>query len=518
MDCKRLAFVPDTPNDDLVLLHQFRVSETYGLHCHEFYEVFYVLGGQALHETGDASQVVSEGSLVFMRPDDAHCYKALNRDEFEFVNVNIAKPLALSAFRWLRIAPEVFDRPRLPPAVRLSGAQHEEMRRKFLDLSRLSPGTERRRSFCALIPEVLLLLLRSAEMERAPVMPPWLTELLQKLDEPDCFTRGLPALLQLTPYTQEHLTRSFRRYVHTTPTAYINQKRLSFAASLLAERELAPAEAAERAGFHNLSHFYHLFREQFGCTPLQFSSRRRDEQDAQTRRLRAISRRAEHACARSGAVRIPVESGLVAHYTAGGRTHIFLSLESAVTEERLAEVFARWDPRLTPGAYLHINADNAALLHAICRKYGRAPMRADCEFLLTPERLSHLRGEGPARLELRANLQDPACLHLLRLSLPFLTEEQLLDLASAQGFAARIDGQLVGAATCAVCGVDLMAVAPPFRRRGVAAQLLRAAAAQVFAEGGPFCSLFVPEAAQEGLAFVRALRLPQTGHEAIFSL
>ena len=87
---KRLPFVPDTPNDDLVLLHQYRVSETYALHRHEFYEVFYVLRGQALHEMDGSSQVVSEGTLVFIRPDDAHCYKVLNCDDFEFVNVNIA--------------------------------------------------------------------------------------------------------------------------------------------------------------------------------------------------------------------------------------------------------------------------------------------------------------------------------------------------------------------------------------------------------------------------------------------
>ena len=222
MDCERLPFVPDTPNDDLVLLHQYRVSETYALHRHEFYEVFYVLRGQALHEMDGSSQVVSEGTLVFIRPDDAHCYKVLNCDDFEFVNVNIAGSLAAQAFRWLRIPQESFDRPKLPPSIRLLGAQHEEMQRKFLELSRMSPGPERRRSFCALIPEVLLLLFTRADMERTPVMPPWLTEVLQKLDDPACFTQGLPELLRMTPYTQEHLTRSFRRYVHTTPTAYIN--------------------------------------------------------------------------------------------------------------------------------------------------------------------------------------------------------------------------------------------------------------------------------------------------------
>ena len=51
-----------------------------------------------------------------------------------------------------------------------------------------------------------------------------------------------------------------------------------------------------------------------------------------------------------------------------------------------------------------------------------------------------------------------------------------------------------------------------------AMQLLRAAAAQFFADGGDLCSLSLPEEAQEGLAFARGLSLAQTGHEAVFAL
>ena len=82
MTCERLPFIPDTPNDDLVLLHQFHVFETYGLHMHEFYEVFYVVHGQAMHEVNGSAQVVGEGSLVFIRPDDQHCYRYLARSDF----------------------------------------------------------------------------------------------------------------------------------------------------------------------------------------------------------------------------------------------------------------------------------------------------------------------------------------------------------------------------------------------------------------------------------------------------
>ena len=101
MTCERLSFIPDTPNDGLVLLHQFHVFETYGLHMHEFYEVFYVVRGEAMHEINGSAQVVGEGSLVFIRPDDRHCYRYLARSDFEFINVNIAPELTERTFSFL---------------------------------------------------------------------------------------------------------------------------------------------------------------------------------------------------------------------------------------------------------------------------------------------------------------------------------------------------------------------------------------------------------------------------------
>ena len=517
MDCERLPFVPDTPNDDLVLLHQYRVSETYALHRHEFYEVFYVLRGQALHEMDGSSQVVSEGTLVFIRPDDAHCYKVLNCDDFEFVNVNIAGSLAAQAFRWLRIPQESFDRPKLPPSIRLLGAQHEEMQRKFLELSRMSPGPERRRSFCALIPEVLLLLFTRADMERTPVMPPWLTEVLQKLDDPACFTQGLPELLRMTPYTQEHLTRSFRRYVHTTPTAYINQKRLNYAAALRADRSLAPAAVAQRAGFHNLSHFYHLFRQQYGCTPLQYSARYRDEQSAQSRCLRP-SAAARSALARSMARRAFRWRRAVRALRLG-RAHAHLPLPGA---RRLRGPpgggVCALGPALTPGALLHINRENASLFHSICKKYGCTPVAVRREFLLTRSAFCawgarRARPPGDADRPVRAGRRAAAvCGPALPLAGGRARAEPMPRLCRA----GRGRGRGRGGALRGGRGGSrrLPRLPPPGDRHAAAAG---GGCAVLCGRRGPLLPLSAEEA-QEGLAFARGLSLAQTGHEAVFAL
>jgi len=182
-------------------------------------------------------------------------------------------------------------------------------------------------------------------------------------------------------------------------------------------------------------------------------------------------------------------------------------------------VFARWDPRLTPGALLHINRENASLFHSICKKYGRAPVAVRREFLLTRERFLRLgREEGPARLEMRTALFAPDVAPLLFAALPFLSPEDVRALGQCRGFVARVEDAVVGAVGLSAEGVEVLAVSPAFRRQGIGTQLLRAAAAQFFADGGDLCSLSLPEEAQEGLAFARGLSLAQTGHEAVFAL
>ena len=65
-----------------------RISESYPVHTHiGFYEIFLVVEGQAIHYINNSSQLISERSLVFVRPSDVHYYVALNRYDAQFIDV-----------------------------------------------------------------------------------------------------------------------------------------------------------------------------------------------------------------------------------------------------------------------------------------------------------------------------------------------------------------------------------------------------------------------------------------------
>jgi len=58
-----------------------------------------------------------------------------------------------------------------------------------------------------------------------------------------------------------------------TPSEYIDQVRIEFAAHLLRSDERSIDEVVEACGFDNNSYFYRLFKRQYGTTPRQFRLR-----------------------------------------------------------------------------------------------------------------------------------------------------------------------------------------------------------------------------------------------------
>lgn len=64
--------------------------------------------------------------------------------------------------------------------------------------------------------------------------------------------------------------RVFQEYLHMTPVEYIKSYRLQIACQLLAEEKYSITEIAYRCGMGSSSYFGKVFREEKGCTPLEY--------------------------------------------------------------------------------------------------------------------------------------------------------------------------------------------------------------------------------------------------------
>lgn len=249
------------------------------VHSHDFYELFMVNRGSAVHRVNSATQRVEKGTIVFVRPDDVHAYDQMSQD-FEIINMLVSISTVREVFQYLG---ESFDsarltEPVLPVARRLLPNDYAtiivQLEQLVLAGHRLGPRSEAVFRFTLM--SIIFHCFAPAPRNVRPNMPDWLRGLCLEMMKRDNFIEGVPALRRLANSSAEHLARTFRRYLGTTPTEFVNNLRLEYAARTIASTKTKIVDICESAGFDSLSHFYHLFREKYGVPPNMFRKRAAD--------------------------------------------------------------------------------------------------------------------------------------------------------------------------------------------------------------------------------------------------
>lgn len=87
----------------------------------------------------------------------------------------------------------------------------------------------------------------------------------------DCSVAKLTRLFFVSRST---VVRQFRKYMNTTPSSYVETRRLAEAKRMLECGE-SVQNTCEKCGFSDYSHFIALFRRRFGITPYRYSRQRR---------------------------------------------------------------------------------------------------------------------------------------------------------------------------------------------------------------------------------------------------
>lgn len=64
--------------------------------------------------------------------------------------------------------------------------------------------------------------------------------------------------------------KSFKRYYHTTPAVWLQQKKLELAYQKLCTTHLPVNQVSLECGFEDTSHFIRVFKQKYQLTPLQF--------------------------------------------------------------------------------------------------------------------------------------------------------------------------------------------------------------------------------------------------------
>jgi AraC-like DNA-binding protein len=243
-----------------------------GVHWHDFYELAYVVDGQAEHRVNGVPHELFAAGGFLLTPADFHELHAVGDQPLSYYNVVIDPSLLESR------ADELFASGLRRPvcAVRdLTGLQ-DDFVRLWQEFQWDRPGTVPMRR--ALLECILIEFGRGcaaqAFNEPAPTTSneAGIKRAVLFVDhhfrEPLTLA-GVAAQAHLSP---NYFSERFRNFTGTPFQAYLQQRRLGFARSLLASTGLGVTEVCHAAGFNSLSHFGRAYRARYGESPSDFRS------------------------------------------------------------------------------------------------------------------------------------------------------------------------------------------------------------------------------------------------------
>ncbi len=273
MNVEKLYFMQEDKPCKISFLHQMSVGETYPIHTHDFYEIFYVVKGRAMHFVNGVAECLLTGTAQLLRPTDYHEYSFINRYDMELISIGIEVEVMEEIFRYLEISSEKVCEGELPLKVTYAARKAEDVLNRLMILQKIEVSDKRRVYAKTLIVQLLLDMLDSNEGNIR--LPHWMENLIGEMAKRENFCTGLSRMLELSHVSQNHLNREMKKYLGLTPTEFINSKRIDYASQLLLENKYSITEISGLCGFEATSNFYENFRKIYNCSPKEFMKKQK---------------------------------------------------------------------------------------------------------------------------------------------------------------------------------------------------------------------------------------------------
>lgn len=265
--------------EDLFGLDGFHVAETIlhdrektFLHTHDFCELFLVTEGSLLHLINGREVPLPTNALCLVYPQDVHQFRKGDCAATHFINIAFPEALlarALSVYAGYSAAQAWDGNGAHVCHLPFGLAQSCLLRIAFL--AKKTPGMN------PLFKQELLLNLLleslayfSSDIAGEAMIPEWLQSACQAIAAPENYTQGLKRFVALSGKSQEHMTRSMRKYYNTTPAHYLGLIQLEAAAHLLKTTDDPVLDVLLQCGFNNVSYFNQLFKRTYGVTPTRY--------------------------------------------------------------------------------------------------------------------------------------------------------------------------------------------------------------------------------------------------------
>lgn len=254
------------------------------VHTHDFYEVFFLLGGELSYWVEGQQYHLEPGDILLINPMVLHRPMSLAQaPKYERIVLWVDKQYLETLSGTQSSLSRCFEsgnRDRSNLLHLSSSLQRADMTERLSALIREYYGGEYGAELCAqgIFVQIMVALNRLAERSASQPQsqrdPSTLvSHLLDYINEHYQETLSLEGLAQRFFVSKYHLSHAFSRAVGVSVYRYIMMKRMTAAKQLL-EGGAAPGEVYLQCGFQDYTGFFRAFKAEYGISPRAFAERK----------------------------------------------------------------------------------------------------------------------------------------------------------------------------------------------------------------------------------------------------
>lgn len=240
-------------------------------HTHSFFEFMIVTKGTLKQWVNDDEHFLSENDLCVLRPEARHTVLPHNKHSFIFYNFEVSIPYVNALCQALGFSSidEIFKKP--VSYTRCTNEETMELMKIITTpsiVTNLIRSEVKETSLKIIITKLLLRFLVNGLSHNKEA--PLISTILAMLESPDNFHLSIKEICEQTFYTQEHITRLFKKAHLDSPNRIHLQNKLHYAANLLLNSDLKIIDIAERCGIETVSYFTKTFKREYGISPSNY--------------------------------------------------------------------------------------------------------------------------------------------------------------------------------------------------------------------------------------------------------
>lgn len=266
---------------------------TVATHCHDFFELVYLISGRGTHWIGTNSYPIQAGDVYVISPNEPHAYAPLNGEEVRIVNLLFLPGILDDSLfsgvapgglaQLLYIEPLFREEARFRHRLKLQGTLAYRVEAMLHEMEQeqraCAPGYAivMKNIFCTLL--VLLSRAYEQQLTREGVVPEFtrrhaVVEAVMRYIEAH-YTEpvSLSDIARYTAMSPSRLAHLFKAHTRRSILAYLHEYRIERVCAELLQSNTPVSELAQNLGYGDLRFFYRMFRRYTGSNPTEYRQR-----------------------------------------------------------------------------------------------------------------------------------------------------------------------------------------------------------------------------------------------------